>query len=544
LIQGPPGTGKSLTLAVIAHSLAMRRLKCVICTPSNNANNEIAEKTSEISGDPHKSSDDPHKRPYRRPNIIRWLTPANNQAIMNNGRAPGIPETMVEMSMARRMQVRVRQSINSKSEGLDKRAAEKTAAEKRAAREWLDLWRRRKVLNQSELGRFKELTFLWENQILGETDIVITTCDNSYTLDPDAFPASVVIIDECSQAIEPAALLPITRFVKNLQLVVLGGDDQQLQPFALSTPADNEFQPQLRKSWFERVRLSTVVPCITLGQQYRMRPEISRIIINHFYPGKLQNDISTSIQRPVYVEYMKLAKALSESKPKWAASQWPLANVLMVDMPEGTRTWSKFDATGSRYNSGHILIVRDLCLTILAPSSGIHHRDLAIITPYSAQRVRIIRALEQAAKDNPALNSVVVSTVDKFQGQECGIIILDLVVRSNRNTSIGFMADKNRLNVGLSRARDVLIVIGDAHKYKRLLSKSGTLKQTRLFLEIMCDIATTTVLWKGDTSDIKDIDTWDTIQRGNSEEELEGEVGKEKKTGDFQTNEAGPKWRY
>ena len=56
------------------------------------------------------------------------------------------------------------------------------------------------------------------------------------------------------------------------------------------------------------------------------------------------------------------------------------------------------------------------------------------------------------------------------------------------------MTDKNRLNVGLSRARDVLIVIGDAHKYKRLRSKPRSLRQMRLFLEIMCDIATTTVL--------------------------------------------------
>ena len=103
------------------------------------------------------------------------------------------------------------------------------------------------------------------------------------------------------------------------------------------------------------------------------------------------------------------------------------------------------------------------------------------------------------------------------------------------------MADKNRLNVGLSRARDVLIVIGDAHKYKRLRSKPRSLRQTRLFLEIMCDIATTTVLWKGDTLDIKNIDTWDAIQSGNSEEELDG---REEKTGDFETTEAGPKWRY
>jgi hypothetical protein len=162
-----------------------------------------------------------------------------------------------------------------------------------------------------------------------------------------------------------------------------------------------------------------------------MWPEISRIIIKHFYPDKLQNDISTTIECPVYIKYMKLAESMSQSKPDWATLLWPPSNVLMVDMPEGARTWSKFDATRSRYNSGHILIVRDLCSTILALSSGIHQQELAIITPYTAQCVRIIRALEQAAKNNPALSGIIVSTVDKFQGQECGIVILDLVVRSN-----------------------------------------------------------------------------------------------------------------
>jgi hypothetical protein len=528
LIQGPPGTGKTLTLAMIAISFAMARgLKCLIATPSNNAANEICEKILAMWA----PGSVPQKRPgYVCPNIVRWLTPVNDQSIMNNARAPGIPDSMAKISMARKMQDRIRQIISKGEEW-----------EKTVAIEWLDLWRHRKVLKETQLSRFKELTYLWEKRCLRETDIVVTTCDNSYTLDPDAFTASIVIVDECSQAIEPAALLPIIRFIKTLELVVLGGDDQQLQPFILSTTADNEFQPQLRKSWFERVRLSTVVPCFTLGQQYRMRPEISRIIISHFYPDKLQNDKSTSEPRLAYVKYMELAKSLSQRKPEWAASQWPVRNVLMIDMPEGARTFSKLDGTQSRYNSGHILIVRDLCLTLLAPSSGISDQELAIITPYAAQRVRHIRALKEAAKLNPALSNVVVSTVDKFQGQECSIVILDLVVRSDRDSAIGFMKDKNRLNVAISRARDVLIVVGDAHGYKRLLSKPKVIKQTRLFLEIMCDIATHTMLWKGDTSDIKDIHTWDAIEGGDNEGESDG---KGEKIGDFQNKDTSLEWKY
>jgi regulator of nonsense transcripts 1 len=299
LIQGPPGTGKTVTLAMIAIGFSIRGEKVVIATPSNNAGNEACEKIASFWA----PGTDPGKRPANRPpNMVRWLTPATDQSIMNNARVWGIPESMAEISMARRIQERVKQAVR---EGTD--------WEKAVAGEWLDLWKRRRVrvLKETEMSRFKELTFLWEKRCLNEAEIIVTTCDNAYTLDPEAFGASVVILDECSQATEPAALLPVERFIKTLKLVILGGDDQQLQPFVISTAAENEFQAQLWKSWFERVRLSTFVPCITLGQQYRMRPEISNIIISHFYKDKLVNDVSTSLARPIYNKYMSIAESLN-----------------------------------------------------------------------------------------------------------------------------------------------------------------------------------------------------------------------------------------
>jgi hypothetical protein len=102
-----------------------------------------------------------------------------------------------------------------------------------------------------------------------------------------------------------------------------------------------------------------------------MRPEISSIVISRFYPDKLQDDVSTSVTCPVYIKYMSLADSLSQTRPEWAASQWPRSNVLIIDMAEGVYTFSKTDAHGSRYNSSYILIVRDLYLTLLALTSGI-----------------------------------------------------------------------------------------------------------------------------------------------------------------------------
>jgi len=55
---------------------------------------------------------------------------------------------------------------------------------------------------------------------------------------------------------------------------------------------------------------------------------------------------------------------------------------------------------------------------------------------------------------------IVVHTVDAFQGRECDIIIYDLV-RSNKKKKLGFTSDYRRLNVALSRAQQLLIIVGN-----------------------------------------------------------------------------------
>ena len=82
LIQGPPGTGKTLTLAMITIAYAITRCqKCLVAMPSNNAGNEFAKKIMGL----WRRGTDPEKRPVSRPpNLVRWLTPATDQSIMNN----------------------------------------------------------------------------------------------------------------------------------------------------------------------------------------------------------------------------------------------------------------------------------------------------------------------------------------------------------------------------------------------------------------------------------------------------------------------------
>ena len=54
---------------------------------------------------------------------------------------------------------------------------------------------------------------------------------------------------------------------------------------------------------------------------------------------------------------------------------------------------------------------------------------------------------------------VEINTVDGFQGREKDIIIMSCV-RSNDNGTIGFLSDRRRMNVAITRAKYGLYIIG------------------------------------------------------------------------------------
>ena len=79
-------------------------------------------------------------------------------------------------------------------------------------------------------------------------------------------------------------------------------------------------------------------------------------------------------------------------------------------------------------------------------------QDIGFISPYAGQ-------VQMAKSMFP--ETLKVSTIDSFQGQEMPVIVVSLV-RSNQEGNIGFLKDYRRMNVALTRAKEQLVVIGDS----------------------------------------------------------------------------------
>lgn len=95
--------------------------------------------------------------------------------------------------------------------------------------------------------------------------------------------------------------------------------------------------------------------------------------------------------------------------------------------------------------------------------------SVGVISPFNAQVAEIQKAvtshLTQADRDRLSLR---ISTVDKFQGGEADLILLSLVVAANspQSTQAFLKKERRRLNVAVSRARALCIVLGDLSNAK------------------------------------------------------------------------------
>ena len=96
--------------------------------------------------------------------------------------------------------------------------------------------------------------------------------------------------------------------------------------------------------------------------------------------------------------------------------------------------------------------------------------DIGIISFYKGQ-VKVIKEKLDENFPKSVLDNISCNTVDSYQGKEFDIVILS-GVRSNTSSSpeksLGFIHHSaSRINVALSRAKKLLVVVADADTYRK-----------------------------------------------------------------------------
>ena len=88
-------------------------------------------------------------------------------------------------------------------------------------------------------------------------------------------------------------------------------------------------------------------------------------------------------------------------------------------------------------------------------------KSVGVISFYGEQVKRMDRLIQQELI--PQHLHCRTGSVDKFQGMEMDVIILSFVRNhQDKGGDIGFARDYRRLNVALSRARELLIIVGSS----------------------------------------------------------------------------------
>lgn len=273
--------------------------------------------------------------------------------------------------------------------------------------------------------------------ILNEAVIVCSTLSfsGSALLSKLNHGFDVVIIDEAAQAVEPATLVPLATGCKQVFLV---GDPVQLPATVISPVAEHL---GYGTSLFKRLQRAGY-PVKMLKTQYRMHPEVRSFPSREFYDEALEDgsDVEDYTTRDWH-EYRCFGPFSFFDIHEGKESQ-----------PAGSGSWINIDEVDFVLLLFHKLISM---YPQLKSSS-----QLAIISPYRHQ----VKQFQERFKETFGVESqkvVDITTVDGCQGREKDVAIFSCV-RASDKKSIGFLADYRRMNVGITRAKSSILVVGCA----------------------------------------------------------------------------------
>jgi hypothetical protein len=314
-----------------------------------------------------------------------------------------------------------------------------------------------------------------------------------------------VIMDEASKATPPEMLLPLCFAKKSIVI----GDHKQLPPMLnekefkealielndekatrLVEEIDKEF---VETSQFERLIMNPKVPnsiAARLNIQYRMHPKINNVI-KQFYTGETDEGLDPAQELIDNADKEDFDNPFSRHHGFWNDGFIkPDIHTIWVNVDEPEE-----QSGTSRVNEKEVEAVKRV-LKYLKNSKGfeeyishwekienedkrMQEQEIGIISFYGHQ-VKKLQDVKRFAQNDLKI-PIRLKTVDKFQGMERNIIIVstvrsDKIIRKGlqeKNNDIGFAKAPERLNVALSRARRLLVVVGNLKFFESYKDKSG-----------------------------------------------------------------------
>jgi len=278
---------------------------------------------------------------------------------------------------------------------------------------------------------------LMRSQVVAATCVGYASVKGSETIEFD-----LCIVDEASKATATEMLVPMTR----ARRWVIVGDNRQLPPFVDEALRDGNL---LRKhdlavddigsTLFDRLRTQLPRECVrVLSKQHRMVPSIGELVSTCFYDGKLES------------EHRRRPRGLDLAAPKPVCWFTTARSRNRFEQKRG-KTWiNPFEARAVETLLGRLDFAAEATKRKLTVS---------VLAGYAGQRDLIERQIAGKRRLWPRLE-IDCSTVDAFQGRQADVAIYS-VTRSNAQGDLGFLSERRRLNVALSRGRDTLILVGD-----------------------------------------------------------------------------------
>ena len=228
-----------------------------------------------------------------------------------------------------------------------------------------------------------------------------------------------------------------------------------------------------------------------LIKQYRSHKQIMDVV-NLFYDDKLvlgnnleQNNLKEHNLEVVSNDLKLFTKNIHTY---WFNSYYKEDNSISYEkkLIKGGKVSSSF------YNESEISITKNLLIKINEGYKNSKDKEVSVgvISLYKDQVNLLKKEVNNLKFDNIKFNKSNISSVDEFQGKEEDIIIVNLVRNNKSKTTSEFVKKFERINVALSRARKMLIVVG-AKEYFTSLSvelenlDDATIKKVRrLYKEI------------------------------------------------------------